>query len=228
MRQRFVYNVGGTLRFRPPECDAADTEPTSGTVTIKRATDGADLPTPIVDAAATVDGSDLTVALSAGNCPDPLTSGVLYRAVWAYVVDGKSYQGDQLYEVRRRVLKPTLTIAELVRRLPASLAELDPDADPVDAIGDAWDDVLDDLAEKGYEPDRVLDVDRLRRPHRSKTIANMAKGWGPSWKEWAIEREKEYRQDLDAALAGVGWYDADDSLTKAEDERKIPTVRLTR
>jgi len=243
VRPRFVQGIGGTLEFKPSEAGV----PSSALVTIKRST-GADLPTPVIAAAAAIaaDGK-LSYVLSGAQCPDPAGSGsylpsylvseerplysALYRAAWRYVIGAATYESDQLYEVRRRILKPTLTIAELIRRLPASLEELTGDGtttSAVEAMGDAWDDVLDDLAEKGYQPDRVMDVDRLRRPHRTKTLANFAKSWGPAWKEWAAEREKEYREDLAAALTAGDWYDKNDSLTQSPGEVKTLTISCTR
>jgi len=240
MRQRFVSGVGGTLVFAPPEVDAGGA-PTSGTITIKRASSGGDLPAPVVDAAIVIDGDDLTFVLTGANCPDPVsTSGAvstlagsrfvrqpLFRAVWTYLVDGKTYQADMLYEVRRRVLRPTLTVDELVRRLPASLEELTGDATSgtaIDMIGDTWDDLLDDLSSKGYEPDKIMDADRLRSVHRALAIATFAKTWGPAWREYAKEREQDYRQDLADALTSHDWYDKDQSLTQAPGE--VRTLRI--
>jgi hypothetical protein len=245
VRQRFLQGIGGTLRFTPPQADAGG-PPTSGTVTIKRASSNTDLPTPVVAAAAVIEGNDLTFVLTGANCPDPVsTSGAvttlntggtgtiqpLYRAVWTYVVDGKTYVVDQLYEVRRRLLMPTLTVAELARRLPASIEELTDDATGstlIDAIGDAWDDLLDELSAKGYEPDKIMDGDRLRSVHKALTLANLGRTWGPNWREWAKERQQEYTQALSDALSSDDWYDKDQSLTQAPGEVKTYTISCTR
>jgi hypothetical protein len=244
MRARFIQGIGGTLRFTPPQADAGGA-PTAGTVTIKRASSNTDLPTPVVAAAAVIEGNDLTFVLTGANCPDSVSlSGnaiagtsspsrvqPLYRAVWSYTVDGKTYVADQLYEVRRRLLMPTLTVAELARRLPASIEELTDDATGstlIDAIGDAWDDLLDALSAKGFTPDLVMDGDRLRSPHKALTLANLGRTWGPNWREWAKERDAEYAQTLSETLTSDDWYDRDSSLTNSPGEVQTLTVACTR
>lgn len=176
-------------------------------------------------------GVELSYALDAGQLVDPVTRpGHLYRAVWSYVIAGVTYQADQLFEVRKRALRPTLTEAEVGRYLPARLDELmdgGPSALRV-LMGEAWDDVLDDAAARGYEPDKIMDCDRLRRPHRSRTLAVLAASWGPSWKDWATERAAEYGRDLDSALNAGDWYDRNSDAVQAADEVKVTTVRLTR
>lgn len=232
MRTRFVQNVGGTLRLLPPEV-AKSGNPTTATVSIARAS-GLDLPTPVSGAAAAIDAQtgELSYALAGAQCPDPYTLGEhLYRATWRYEIGGDTYETDQLYEVRRRVLKPTLTYAEVERDLPASVYDLceGGPSDVQDAMGDAWDDVLDDLASRGYEPDKVMDADRLRRPHRERTLARLARDWGPAWRQFAIDREDAYQRALEKALGAGDWYDQDQSATQqAPTEVKTPTVVLTR
>jgi hypothetical protein len=242
MRTRFVQGVGGTLRLTPPE-SARLGAPTSGTVTIKRAS-GLDLPTPVTDAAATITGAVLSYVLSGAQCPDPFTSGggaispdgrtyssgFLYRATWRYVIDGVTYETDQLYEVRRRVLKPTLTYAEFERDLPAPIYDLmeGGPSEALDAMGDAWDDVLDDLASRGFEPDRVMDADRLRRPHRVRTLARLARSWGPQWRQFAIDRDDEYLRAIEKALGAGDWYDLAADGKQQAAETQTPTVVLTR
>lgn len=244
MRQRFVQGVGGTLRFTPPEVEKQGV-PTSATISITRANGNA-LPTPVAAEAAVVDAQGgLSYALSGAQCPDPITNGGgllsptglkgtswhLYRAVWRYVIGGVTYETDQLYEVRRRVLKPTLTYAEVERDLPSSVYDLCQGGpqDVIDTMGDAWDDVLDDLAERGYEPDRVMDADRLRRPHREKTLTRLARTWGPQWRQFAIDRADAYQRALSAALEAGDWYES--ILADAREqagEKRIPTTICTR
>lgn len=230
MRTRFVTGVGGTLAVMPPEVASLGL-PASATITIKRAS-GLDLPTPVVDAVATVGAAGLlSYVLSGAQCPDPFTVGEhLYRAAWRYVIAAVTYDLDQLYEVRRRVLKPTLTYAEVERDLPAPVADIVEGGvtEIRDAMGDAWDDVLDDLASRNFEPDKVMDADRLRRPHRVKTIARSARNWGPNWRQFAIDREDEYQRALTAALTAGDWYDAAPDNVQAEAETKVPEIILTR
>lgn len=229
MRQRFAKNLGGTLRYSPPEARTLG-NPTSGTVTLKTSL-GSDLPTPVVGQAATLAGSALTFTLSTANTPDPQTWGYLYRAIWSYVIAGVTYQAEQLYEVNARILKPSLTAEDVERRLPAEWEELvaDGDADVDARIADAWGDVLDDLAAKGFAPDRILDAERLVRPHRSRVIASLYRSFGPQWRETADLAEQQYGRDLDAAVAAVDWYDRDQSGTQDADEKRlVSTLRLSR
>lgn len=176
-------------------------------------------------------GVELSYALAGAQLVDPVTRpGHLYRAVWSYVIAGVTYQADQLFEVRKRALRPTLTEAEVGRYLPARVDELmDGGPRALRAVmGEAWDDVLDDASARGYEPDKIMDCDRLRRPHRSRTLAVLAASWGPAWKDWATERAAEYGRDLDTALNAGDWYDAAEDALQAADEVKVTTVRLTR
>lgn len=232
MRQRFVQSIGGTLLLTPPEA-ARFGVPTSATISIT-ASDGTALPTIVSGAVAAISSAgELSYALSGAQCPDPFTnSRHLYRAVWRYVIAGVTYETDQLYEVRRRVLKSTLTYAEVERDLPADVYTLQENgpADVHATMGDAWDDVLDDLASRGVEPDKVMDADRLRRPHRQKTIARLARTWGPQWKMYADEREASFERAMDRALASGDWIDASGDATEAAgpDEHPTPATRLTR
>lgn len=227
-RQRFAKGLGGTLRFSPPEARAGGA-PTSGTVTVKSAT-GADLPSAVVDQAVTVDGSDLTFALTAGNTPDPRTHGHLWRAVWTYVIAGITYQGDQTFEVNARLLKPTLSPADVEDELPASWEDLlGESADLERRLATAWNDVLDDLAARGFRADRILAPDRLERPHRARVLAKLYRSFGPEWATAADQREAAYDRDLASAISAVDWYDHDDSLTRSEAEKQlVQTVRLSR
>lgn len=176
-------------------------------------------------------GVELFYDLGAAQLVDPVTRpGHLYRATWTYFIDAVSYQADQLYEVRKRALRPTLTEAELGRYLPARLDELmDGGPRALRAVmGEAWDDVLDDASARGYEPDKIMDCDRLRRPHRSRTLSVLAASWGPAWKDWGTERSAEYGRDLDTALNAGDWYDANADTVEAANEVKVTSVRLTR
>lgn len=157
-------------------------------------------------------------------------AGHLYRAAWSYVAGSATHHADQLFEVRARLLTPTLTEAEVSRYLPARLDELmDGGPRALRAIlGEAWDDVLDDAASRGFEPDKIMDCDRLRRPHRAKTLAILASSWGPNWKDWAATKATEYAHDLDAALNAGDWYDSSGDLLQAQSETKVTSVRLTR
>ena len=176
-------------------------------------------------------GAEVSYALAADQLVDPVTrAGHLYRVEWAYVRGGVALHADQLFEVRKRALRPTLTEAEVGRYLPARLDELmDGGLRALRAImGEAWDDVLDDAAARGYEPDKIMDCDRLRRPHRSRTLAVLASSWGPAWKDWATERAAEYGRDLDSALNAGDWYDEAADAIQAADEVKVLSLRLTR
>lgn len=233
MRMRFVQGIGGTLRLLPPEV-AKSGVPASATISITKASGNA-LPTPVSGAAAVVDGTtgELSYALAGAQCQDPASIGEhLYRATWRYVIGGVTHEIDQLFEVRRRLLKPTLTYAEVERDLPAGVYDLcaGGPTEVQDAMGDAWDDVLDDLAARGYEPDKVMDLDRMRRPHRERTLARLARSWGPPWRQFAIDREDAYQRSLEKALGAGDWYDTSGDAVKQPGpaETKTPTVVLTR
>ena len=81
----------------------------------------------------------------------------------------------------------------------------------------------------GFDPDRVMDSDRLRKPHRSMVLAALGATWPPAaWAQWAKDRAQEAAQDLQDALAAGSWYDAAEDAIQAPDEVKFPEIRLTR
>lgn len=246
-RQRFQAGIGGTLRL-PLEGLAGP--PSAVTVSIK-ATTGQDLPTPVVGAAGTATQQtptlwELSYVLSGAQCPAPASVGAIgledepaelpqgyghsYRAVWTYTVDGQQYQADQLYEVRVRLLVPTLTADQVQRQLPAQWADLVAGGDTEIAaiLAEAWADLLDDVEAKGFDPDRIMDVGRLHKAHRSLVVWTLAKSWGPAWREWAQDRKTEAEQDLTEALNSGGWYDAREDAVQAPSEVKWTSIRLTR
>lgn len=244
MRQRFAKGQGGTLRCHPIEVSSRGI-PSSATVTLKRAY-GTDVPVPVNDAAVAIDPDtgELSFVLVPANTPDPLTAGglitglvaladssYLYRALWTYTIAGVVYQADQTYEVNARLLKPTLLREDVTPLLPATWEELLDGGDAaIDAaVGTAWDDLLEDLSAKGYRPDKILDPERLKRPHRSKVIANLYDSFGPQWAEAASKKFDAYLRDLDAALAALDWYDTRPDNIRAQDEAsKVPTIVCTR
>jgi hypothetical protein len=235
MRQRFAKGMGGTLRCKPVEVALGIAS--AATVTLKRST-GSDLPEPVVGAVAAIDGvtGELSFVLTPANTPDPRTSigalslnqagpTYLYRAAWTYTIAGVQYQTDQVYEVNARLLKPTLTGDDVAPRLPAGWDELlaggTAAADTI--IADAWDELLVDLVAHDLLPDRIMDVERLRAPHRSKVIAILYGSFGPQWAEEAVKKEGAYQQDLDRLLAAPGWYDKDQGGTGSDAETKVAT-----
>ena len=197
-----------------------------------------------LEVGATVEGVELSYALAGAQLPDPLLFGIgltdpvatgqrttLYRATWSYTIDGAVVGADQLYEVHKRRLEPTLTPGEVERRLPAPWAELSQEGPGalVRAVGDAWDDLLDDLRAQAFDPDRILDCDRLRQSHRLKTLASLATTWGKDWREWGQDREREYVEELRAALASQDWYELLEDAIQGEAETKVPpTIKLSR
>lgn len=248
-RQRFQAGLGGTLRLALE--DPAG-QPTAVTISIQ-STLGADLPTPVVDAAATVTQktetlSEFSYALSGAQCPAPAAIGSQlaledepaselpqgyghsYRAVWTYTLGGQQHQVDQLYEVRLRVLRPTLTSDQVERQLPAQWEDLVVGgAEEIAAIlADAWDDLLDEVEARGFDPDRIMDAGRLLKPHRSLVVWTLAKTWGNAWREWATDRKKDADQDLEDALNSGGWYDKRVDNVQTPAEVKWTSIRLTR
>lgn len=227
MRTRFVAGRAGTLTVTPGG-DAAEGTITTATVSIRQA-NGLELPTPVQDASATTDGASLSYVLSAEQLLEPLVrGGYLYRADWSYVMEGVTYRVDQVFEVRKRLLLPSLTDAEVIRGLPARLDELQESGSIRDEVADAWSDVLDDVAARGFDPDRIMDADRLRRPHRVKVLATLGANWGPAWREWADKKATEYSSAIDAALNAGDWYDAAEDAIQGKDEVKVTSVRLSR
>jgi hypothetical protein len=221
------------------EVDAVD--PTANRVVISEALQ-AD-----VESGAAFAGVELSYALSGAQCPAPLLTGDAdllgvdssaspkygrsYRAEWHYTIGGVSYASDVLYEVRRRVLKPTLSSDEVQRRLPAQWRDLVAGGprEVQRVLDDVWDDVLDELAAKGFDADRIMDGERLRKPHRSAVVAALAKTWDfTAWGAWAKERSEEASQDLQEAIASGDWYDDSEDAVQAPAEVKWPTIRLTR
>jgi hypothetical protein len=204
MRQRYAKGLGGTLRCLPPEAGALGA-PSAATVTLKTSL-GVDLPTPVIDAPAAIAPTtgELSFVLVPANTPDPLALGYLYRAIWTYTIAGVQYQTDQVYEVNARLLKPTLTIEDVTPILPS-----------------AWAEILDDLSAKGFRPDKILDPERLQRPHRSKVIAVLYGSFGPQWRESADRAEQVYERDLDAAISGLDWYDRREDGVRAADEKQV-------
>lgn len=201
-----------------------------------------------VPAQSTFQGVELSHELAGAQCPDPIsyaagigvftpplvtargTTTPLYRVAWSFSVDGVAYTGDQLYEVRRRILYSTLIADEVERHLPAAWTELSDEGPRAleRAIDGAWDDVLDALAEHGFDPDKVMDADRLRKPHRLRVLANLAPTWGPDWKEWAAEKVTEYREAIEKALASGDWYDVVEDSVQGANEVKWPQIQLVR
>lgn len=228
MRVRLLAGQAGTLRFTPPGADTLADAIDSATVTIRQS-DGRELPTPVANAAATVTETELSYALAALQLVEPLArGGHLYRAEWAYVSGGETYRADQLFEVRKRLLLSTLTEDEVLLHLPARIEELQDSGSVRAEVAAAWEDVLDDLAARGFDPDRIMDADRLRRPHREKTIAILARNWGPDWREWATAKAGDYDRALDSALSAGDWYDSGEDALQAANETKVQSVRLTR
>jgi hypothetical protein len=223
MRQRYAKGLGGTLRCLPPEARALGAA-SAATVTLKTSL-GVDLPTPVIDAPAAIAPTtgELSFVLVPANTPDPLALGYLYRAIWTYTIAGVQYQTDQVYEVNARLLKPTLTLEDVTPILPSAWVELldggAAAAEPV--IATAWDDILDDLSAKGFRPDKILDPERLQRPHRSKVIAVLYGSFGPQWRESADRAEQVYERDLDAAISGLDWYDRREDGVRAADEKQV-------
>lgn len=227
MRLRLVAGRPATLKFIPNGAAALGTI-TSATVTIRQSI-GLDLPTPVTDQVTVVTDGELSFALPGAQLQEPrVAGGYLYRAAWAYVIDGVTYEADQLFEVRKRILLQTLTEEEVVRHLPARLDELQESGSITDEVADAWSDVLDDVAARGFDPDRIMDADRLRRPHRVKVLATLGANWGPAWREWADKKATEYSSAIDAALNAGDWYDQNSDALEAKGETKVTSVVLTR
>jgi len=198
-------------------------------------------------------GLEVSYALAGAQCPDPLTYGAgvgmyaptveaqagvegqgsstpLFRAAWSCTFAGVATPADQLYEVHRRLLLPTLTADQVERRLPARWSDLS-DQGPraiQKAIEDTWDDLLDDLQKKDFNPDRVMDADRLCHAHRTLVLATLATTWGPDWKDWAKERAADYVADLTDALSSGDWYEKVEDSVQGQGETKWPSISMSR
>jgi hypothetical protein len=164
----------------------------------------------------------------------PGKSGVdwgLNRAEWTYAIGARNFTRDCLYSVVARLLSPPLGHATLYPYLPQDAGRLArPSEAPgfVGLIDAAWEEVLDDLDSRGVKPDRVMDPDRLRIPHLSRTLARMSSGWGARWKEWSDAQLATYSQKLETADSSPGWIDLDDDAIQDEGEDWSRSVMLAR
>lgn len=248
MRQRFAKGLGGTLRHEPIEMRDG-VAPTSATVTIKTSL-GLEMPEPVKDAPATIDPDtgELSFVLTAKNTPDPTslgyylspqidgyekdptTFGYLYRAVWTYVIGGVTYVTDQTFEVNARLLKPTIRMEDVEPELPDDWEDLLEAADVMAdrAIDKAWNDVLDDLLDRGFQPDRIMTPERLERVHRERVVWNVLRSCGPDWKQAANDARDLYQTDFNAFVASPGWYDANMDTIGSDAETKVTTIVLGR
>jgi hypothetical protein len=176
-------------------------------------------------------GVEIVYRLAGDQCLPPAVNGYLYRAVWDYVIGGEAYQSDQLFEVRARLLKPTMSEADALRLLPAPLAELEPIGGVQAlrrAIDQAWGDVLDDLDREGFDPDLVMDAERLRSCHISRSLYRLGMRWGAAYAEWTKARGEDYAQQFKSALGSGGWYDKGQDSVQATTDTKGPAIALVR
>lgn len=228
------------------QVDVASANPGTGVVQL-----AAGLPSAVAtgdafqDPAAPAQGVVLSYALSGAQCPAPSAGplvledqvaelpqgyGHSYRAVWTYTVDGQVVVADQIYEVRVRVLRPSLTSDQVQRELPAQWEDLVlGGAEEIAAIlAEAWEDLLDDVEAKGFDPDRIMDPGRLHKAHRTLVVWKLAKTWGSAWREWAQDRKRDFDDDLTEALNSGGWYDRQADAVQTPAEVKWTSLRLTR
>jgi len=180
-------------------------------------------------------GWALSFVLTPGNTPAPATTAAkqgspgaayLFRAEWSYSLGGVAYPpADQLYEVRRRVLRPVVTAGDVQGRVPGTAGDVEI---VTDDVAEAWDDVLDGLAAAGVDADRVMNPDRLRLAHLLRTLATAADTWGPTWVEWAEKKREQAQAALEEALEAADWYDTAEDAKQAQGEQHVHFARIVR
>lgn len=170
-------------------------------------------------------GEEVSFALVAANTPDtalePLSEESLpypyritpwlFRAAWAYSIAGASFTADQTYEVHARLLKPSLSPTDLSVLLPGTMQDLVGGvghAQAADVIEVAWSDLLDDVSGSGLDPDKIMNPDRLAKPHRSRVLSLLSVGWlSEAGRQYHEARASDYKDDLAQLLESQDWYD---------------------
>lgn len=212
VRPALKLNVGGVLAVDVAEPGIV----TGATVTIY---DRRGLPV-VANAPATVSGSRLSYAV-AGNVADAVGT---WRAEWVYTAGGVPSERQQLFDVARSVLRPTLTTAGLFSRY-GLLSGMTGRVSARDAIDAAWVDVFDAVEAAGSKPNLIIDPRPLETAHAAfaawRYALNLRAGsaaTGDEWQAWAEERYSEGKALLTSALEHLDWYDANDDLKPNDDE----------
>jgi len=213
-RPALKWNVGGVLVIEAAEPGVVSA-PSVQVYDLRGEPVGAPL-TP------TVEGSRLRVTVPGAS----VTERGQYRAAWSYTVGGVEYDRQQLFDVVRSVLRPTLTQEGLLMRyglLAGTRSRMTLSA----AIEAAWGDVFDAIESGGSKPNLIIDPRPLEAAHAAmaawRYALNLSSGSqqsGDDWQAWASERLAEGRQMLADALRHVDWYDANDDLIPDEPERE--------
>jgi hypothetical protein len=230
MKTAVKKNVSGTLSFAPPE-GAAD----SGSVEIYRPGDTV----PYATLTATVSGGVLYRVYTAATVEN---LGRGYRARWQYAIGSRNYDRSVVFDVVASVLYPTVTgangQAKLLDRYPILAGRLPPsESNYHDMIAIAWDDLDSMIRARALDPHSIVDPQPLEAVHLALTASYVARSYRPGsaatgvdWQAWAQDRIVEARELLDARLASIDWYDADQDLVPSSREldRNQGAIRITR
>lgn len=226
-RPAVEIDVGGTLSI-----DVAE----SGTVSSATVT--------IYDENGTitsVDGATATIASAVLSYT--VASGIVdavgqYRARWAYVIGTATYRRDQVFDVARAVLRPTLSATRLVSDYYGLLSQRTHPAGMTHAtaLTTAWAHLLAMIEAAGSNPHQVIDPRPLEATHAALAAWVLASNFTPGgsssqdWQAWAEQRRIEAQTLLADALRHIDWYDASDDLIPSSDEQQTNRARrrLTR
>lgn len=223
VRPAIKLGVGGALSVDVAEPGAL----TACAVTIYDETNTA----VVSAAAATAVGSRLTYSLSAGV----VNALGQYRALWAYTANGVPCERQQLFDVVRSVLRPTLTQAGLLDRYPL-LAGVGGRGSMQQAIDAAWVDVFEAVEAAGNRPNRIIDPRPLEAPHAAFAAYRFARNLeagsaqtGGQWQAWALDCHAEAMSLLKSALQHLA-YDANDdgAVSPGEQQQNRTRKRLSR
>ena len=212
-RPAIEIDVGGTLTAQ-----VAEGTLTSATISIY---DENGTITSVSGTAATASGTTLSYTVAAGIA-DAIGR---YRARWSYVVATVTHKRDQLFDVVRAVLRPTLTEARLAadyygllkgRTFASGMTH-------TLALTTAWSELLDLVEMKGSEPNLIIDPRALEPAHAAKAAAILASNFAPGaqgdWQQWAELRHADADRLLTQALTSLDFYDASDDLAPDASEQ---------
>jgi len=219
------YQLGAAWVFRArlEEADVSATAyPTSATITITHAGDGA-LTTPISGAAMTVTDEVISYTVAAGNITIPEAD----MKIVIDLVDGDGVTWPDylhLFDAVRFTPHMSIGFAEVVVGIPgfSKMGTTPEDSDGSGMLREAWEDVLELVKAHVRYPALAVNANDLRRGHvfRARELYSirnigesgdradvMAEKWGAEFERW--------RKQLKLTV------DADDSGTVESDERGL-------
>jgi hypothetical protein len=225
VRPALKLDTGGTLRVRPSEGGAV----TASTVSIYKPG----------QTTATVSAANATISTGGDELSYAVTSGTVdevgvYRAAWSYTIDSVSYEYDQVFDVVRRILRPTLNAGRLVEYYPL-LEQRVSDTHAV-LLDHAWGLLFGWLRHRGIpNPHLIIDALQLEPVHAAIAAYMVARSFAPGasgadvWQSWAADRYSEAQALLDRVQGALDLDGNDDGqLSSGETATRARIVRLTR